>query len=134
MHFDDNAGETVRIVQTHGLLAGKRSRKSCHPSRSVSAITMVTFINQTVLYPLSRSFSFVPLNCASEVIDKIACVTKLDQVAGVRQKIVFNSIEFLIDFNCKRELNCRIVCLHTFFSPLMFACVLSCQVELRICT
>lgn len=61
MHLDDNAGETVRTVQAHGLVAGKRSRKSCHPSRSVSAIRVAFFLWLSI----DARFNLL--------IDKIAC-------------------------------------------------------------
>lgn len=86
MHFDDNAGEVVRIVQTHGRLAGKRSRKSCHPSRSVSVITIgVVFF----LSALNRVLYWM--------IDKIACIESGS--SGWRSlKIDFNWIESSVSF------------------------------------
>lgn len=55
MHFDDYAGKTVRTVQTHGLMAGQWTRKSCHSTRSVSLMSFTILF--TTFYTIGLCFS-----------------------------------------------------------------------------
>lgn len=122
MHFDVNAGETVRIVQTHGFLAGKRSWKSCHPSRSVSLwITMAIFFAQ----------SMQAVNMPHWMIDKIAC-TKTGSSAFCFQSkkekkgSYFDRFLLCIEYEIKSKCAFRnkpFICVDDFFSSLQRICV-----------